>query len=275
VSSLASLRLAYARRTLALGGVEDRALQRAFAAVPREDFVGPPPWRLVADVDFGSETTDDPARLYGDALVSLAPARGINNGQPSLHAQCLAAVHPVPGERVLHIGAGTGYYTAILAELVGPAGAVVAYEIEPDLAALAARALAGRPQATVRADSATVGVMPVSDVIYVNAGVSDLPESWLDALAPGGRMVLPFTADGGVGAMLVIAHDRPGHYRAHFFDRVAFIDCVGARDAQQAADLAQALNSRSLGAVRSLRRHGVPDASCWLAGRGWWLSTAA
>ena len=52
-------------------------------------------------------------------LVAIDAERGINNGQPSLHAQSIAALELKEGETVVQIGAGAGYYTAILAELVG------------------------------------------------------------------------------------------------------------------------------------------------------------
>jgi protein-L-isoaspartate(D-aspartate) O-methyltransferase len=272
VNPLESLRQAYARRTLALAGVSDAALERAFAVVPRERFVGPLPWRVIGEGDFGPELSADPVALYRDALVTLAIDRGINNGQPSLHAQCLAAVHPRPGERVLHIGAGAGYYSAVLAELVGPRGRVVAYEIEADLAALARQALADHPQVEVRHASAATGAMPVSDVIYVSAGASDLPEAWLDALAPHGRLILPLTADSGVGAMLLVTRRAGATYAARLFDRVSFIGCVGVRDAGLAPALATALARQPLEAVRSLRRHVRPDDSVWLDAGRWWLS---
>ena len=63
--------------------------------------------------------------------------RGINIGQPSAHARWLDALAPAEGEIVLQVGAGTGYYTALLAHLVGSGGRVHAYEIDSDLAALA------------------------------------------------------------------------------------------------------------------------------------------
>ena len=108
--------------------------------MPRERHLPPPPWILREDRGFGGgeRGTRDPAALYRDTLVAIDGARGINNGEPSLHALLLAAAAPGAGERAIHVGAGTGYYTAILAELVGPAGRVDAYETEADLAALAA-----------------------------------------------------------------------------------------------------------------------------------------
>ena len=114
--------------------VSDPRIEAAFAAVPREDFAGPPPWRIGSGGLFGRTASDDPARLYDDVLVAIDVRRGINNGQPSLHAQSIDALRIKEGETVVQIGAGAGYYTAILAHLVGPAGKVVAYEIEPDIA---------------------------------------------------------------------------------------------------------------------------------------------
>jgi Protein-L-isoaspartate(D-aspartate) O-methyltransferase (PCMT) len=76
--------------------------------------------------------SDDLAFLYQDVVVALVPRRELNNGEPHLYARCLAALAISGGEWA--VGSGTGYYTAILAHLVGPTGTVVAYEIDQDLA---------------------------------------------------------------------------------------------------------------------------------------------
>ena len=77
---------------------------------------GPPPWRIGSGGLFGLTSSDDPARLYEDVLVAIDAERGINNGQPSLHAQSIDALGLKEGETVVQIGAGAGYYTAILAD---------------------------------------------------------------------------------------------------------------------------------------------------------------
>jgi hypothetical protein len=61
----------------------------------------------------------DPVYLYTNDLVGIFPERQINNGQPSFHAALISSASPADGEHVVHIGTGDGYYTAILAHLVG------------------------------------------------------------------------------------------------------------------------------------------------------------
>jgi len=91
----------------------------------------------------------DPRDLYHDVLIAIDEKRRLNNGQPSLWARMYDNLDLSDGVHVVHVGAGTGYYSAILAEIVGRAGRVTAIEIDPALAALAASNLDGWPQATV------------------------------------------------------------------------------------------------------------------------------
>ncbi len=278
-ASIQSARAHYAQRVTA--GIQDgearRALLEAFTRVPREHFLGPPPWRVYSPHGHIVTLESDPREVYHDALVVLSAEQGINNGQPSLHARCLAAVRPHQGDVAVHIGAGTGYYSALLAELVGPAGHVHAYEIERDLAKRAALALADWPDVSVHARSAFAAPLPPADVLYVNAGASHPPAEWLDALRPGGRLIFPLTGDDGGGVMLLIERReralRGQHDLARVIAHVQFIGCTGARDALQAERLNHAFARGGVDWVRSLRRGTPPDASCWCAGADWWLST--
>ena len=273
----ASLGDYYAEMVAGRAGVRDVRVRAAFSAVRREDFLGAGPW-LIAHAGGGYVRTPsaDPAFLYADVVVGLIPERRLNNGEPSFHARCLQAVAIQPGETVVHVGAGAGYYSAIMAELTGPTGTVEALEIDPDLAASAARNLEPWPQARVQSRSGLGAPFPEADVIYVNAGVSGLAEAWLDAIRPGGRLLVPLTS-GWVGAVLLFTQVNAQLFEAHTVSPTAIIPCVGGQHEVMARRLAAALGppgSAGATAVRSLRRGTAPDDSCWLAGDGWWLSTA-
>ena len=139
-----NLRRFFARYVSASAGVRHPRIEQAFAAVERERFAGPGPWSIHVLGSGYIETLDaDPAFIYQDTLVALDAARGINIGQPSAHAQWLDALGLVEGETVVQVGAGSGYYTAILAHLVGPRGRVHAFEVDPVLADRARAEFAG------------------------------------------------------------------------------------------------------------------------------------
>jgi Protein-L-isoaspartate(D-aspartate) O-methyltransferase (PCMT) len=143
---LAVIRRAYAAQILAEAGVRSAAVERAFAAVPREAFLGRGPWQVLRwGRGYVPTPSADPLHLYANLLVAIRPERKLNNGEPSFHARLMAALAAGTGEHVVHIGAGTGYFTAILAEQVGRRGRITAFEVDADLAARARR-LARRPQ---------------------------------------------------------------------------------------------------------------------------------
>ena len=268
---VAKRRRAYGAEITRRAGVSDPRIEAAFAAVPREDFAGRPPWRIGSGV-FGLAPSDDPARLYEDVLVAIDAERGINNGQPSLHAQSIDALGLKEGETVLQIGAGAGYYTGILAELVGTKGRVIAYEIEPDIARRAATNLARYPQVEVRARSGVEG-LPAADAIYVNAAASHPLRAWLDALKPGGRLVFPLQAAGSSGAMLIVTRPERGDaWPARLLAGVVFIPCEGAQDSEMGRKLDQAFRRGGSERVRSLRFGDTPRETDWVRGDGWALS---
>ena len=265
-------RQAYAAEITRSAHVQDPRIEKAFAAVPREDFAGPPPWRVGSGGLFGLTSSDDPVRLYEDVLIAIDPERGVNNGQPSLHAQAIDALRLKEGETAVQIGAGAGYYTAILAELVGPTGRVIAYEIAPDIAARAAANLARYPQVEVRARSGAED-LPQADAIYVNAAATHPLRSWLDALKPGGRLVFPLQAAGSSGAMLIVTRPEHGQaWPARLLTGVVFIPCEGGQDSAMARKLEEAFRRGRADRVRSLRFGGAPSDTDWVRGDGWTLS---
>ncbi len=195
---IGTIRRAYAKQMLAVAGADgDARLEAAFAAVQRERFIGSPPWQIRTFAGgYHTLPSADPVLAYQDVLFSLAPKRAVNNGSPSLHAHWLHHLAPAPGGRVAHIGAGTGYYTALLAELVGPHGHVLAIEYDPDLAERARANLAERNNVAVLQDDGALWPRDATDCIYVNFAVTRPADAWIEKLVPGGRLVFPLGVPG-------------------------------------------------------------------------------
>ncbi len=272
MTDVRAARRQYAAFVAALGASGDQRIEAAFAAVERERYCGDGPWLVATGEGYARTPSPDPDFLYRNAAIGLVPERGLNNGEPGSHALWLKAVEPKAGEYVAHIGAGAGYYTAILAELVGGEGRVDAYEIDPEIAESARRNLADRANVFVHTRSGAAGALPDVDVVYVNAGATAPMAVWLDALRRDGRLIFPLTPDVGIGGMLHVGWRADGVYSARFVSGAVFFQCDGARNAGEAARLSAALASGGAKDVRRLHRGTTPDSSCWLAGDGWWLS---
>lgn len=270
----AKLRSFFASLICSAARTRDPRIERAFAAVRREPFVGPGPWSIFTGEGYVRTPDDDPAFIYQNTLVALDSERGINIGSPGAHAVWLDALALKEGETVLQVGAGTGYYTAIIAHLVGVAGRVHAYEIDAGLAARATENLQDLPQVDVQPRSGVSDELPKVDAIYVCAGTSHPSRAWLDALRPRGRLLFPLQPEDALGGMLLI--ERPDHgpiWPAKFVSRAQFIGCVGQPAAQAGERLKEAF-SKGFDQVRSFRIDDAKDETCWFAGEGWWLSTA-
>ena len=197
---LGLVRRAYAKEIVATSGIPDARVESAFAEVRREDFLGPGPWSIIGWRgdwlgDYIPTPSADPAYLYLDHVVGILPERHLNNGQPSLHAKLLAHAGPQEGNHVVHIGAGTGYYTAIMAHLVGRSGKLTAIELDSGLAARARVNLSSYPNVSVICGNGAAAPVDAADVIYVNAGATRPAEAWLDGLSEGGRLILPLTTN--------------------------------------------------------------------------------
>jgi len=278
-TELAIVRRAYAKQTLAAARISDPRLQAAFAAVPREDFLGPGPWLEFHMSGSYQPTVDaDPVLLYVNGLFGLAAERRINNGQPSLHAALLAAAAIQAEDHVVHIGAGTGYYTAIMSVL---AGRVTAVECDPVLAARAGVNLARFGNTRVIEGNGAVVPLDTADVIYVNAGVTHPVSAWLDALADGGRLIIPLTTDTNTRSFTSISglffkiQRRGASFEARALLPTAIIPAEGIRDPSAEAALAAAFAKGGWGKVTRLVRgdEAVPEDQCWVRGDGWCLAT--
>jgi len=256
----------YAEEIRILANLPSSALVEAFASVPRERFFGSGPWQIaspeqaVATNSLASSvyvTTHDPRDLCHNVLIAIDSARFLNNGQPSALARWIDALDLKKGERAFHLGCGVGYYTAILAELVGLQGGVVAVELDPSIAARAKGNLASYTNVTVHAgDGAELDPGPC-DAMLINAGVTHPHETWLDRLTEGGRLVLPLTAalgstSFGSGVMAKIVRRRRG-LAARVVTQMMIYSCTSVRDPRLEAPLGKALATRKLLEMKSVR----------------------
>jgi protein-L-isoaspartate(D-aspartate) O-methyltransferase len=271
-AGLEQIRGFFATMMAVASGSTDPRFERAFELVRREAFVGPGPWHINIYQRTVETPSADPVFLYQNVLVRLDAAKGINNGEPFLHAAWIGAVDPRPGETVCHIGAGTGYYTAILSVLTLPGGTVNAFEIEQGLAAKARDNLGPFEGVTVTHGDATRLPLPPSDLIYVNAGVRAPPRAWLQALRPNGRMILPWRPSEAVGLAIIITR-RPAGFSVRPLMASYFIACAGAPDAGECRgipDLREAWSARSLW----LASEREPDATAVAVYRDVWFSSS-
>ncbi|WP_029031274.1 protein-L-isoaspartate O-methyltransferase family protein [Salinarimonas rosea] len=288
---LAIVRRAFARQMMCHAHRPHAGLEAAFAVEPRERYLGPPPWRMASPAGYRDVASTDPAVLYQDVLFALAEERSVNNGSPSLHARWLAALAPMPGERVLHVGAGTGYYTALIARCVGEAGRVLAVEVDPVLAQAARANLAHLPH--VRAVAGDGAHFPEEDVdvVYVNASVERPAPAWLDRLAAGGRILFPLGVAGedrpggllartgiGIGLLARRRGAGDGILAARAVGPAQFVRAESETGALRATPderegLRRALKGGGAEFVRSLRwRIPASPSGTWHAGPDWSLS---
>ncbi|MER8962126.1 MULTISPECIES: rRNA adenine N-6-methyltransferase family protein [unclassified Mesorhizobium] len=207
------------------------AVIEAFAKVPREQYLGDGPWRIHSRLQIGAVHTSPSTALheiYHDVLVSLDEQRGLNSGLPSLWALAFDHLNMAPGQTVLQVGAGVGYFTAILAELTGSEGRVIAYEIDEELARRAQSNLAHYAHVEVISGDATQAVdLPNLDVVVAFAGVTHVPERWLSNLSDKGRMALPFTGEDQRGFMMLL--ERAGcAFPVRSLMPCGFYPCSGA-----------------------------------------------
>jgi protein-L-isoaspartate(D-aspartate) O-methyltransferase len=253
-------------------GSADPRFERAFELVRREAFVGPGPWHINVYQRTVKTPNADPIFLYQNVLVRLDAAKGINNGEPFLHAAWMGAVEPKAGDAICHIGAGTGYYSAILSVLALPDGTVNAFEIEENLARRARDNLEPFENVSVIQGDATRLPLPPSDLIYVNAGVVTPPLGWLTALRPQGRMIFPWRPSQGVGLAIIISRGQVG-FSVKPLMASYFIPCVGASDAQECAKIP---DSREAWSARSLwlTSDREPDETAVAICKDVWFSSA-
>jgi protein-L-isoaspartate(D-aspartate) O-methyltransferase len=271
--SIESARRFYAEELCRVNHIASPAILSAFSTVPRERFVGPGPWLIQGSGTHWFTESADPRNVYRDALIVLDADKRLNNGQPSLWASYLSLLDVRPGDQILHLGCGTGYYTAILAELTGPQGKVTAIEIDGGLAARALVALEPWPNVSVIHADGSCGPFDPADIVVVSAGATHPLPAWLAALKPHGKLLFPLTSSRGPGTMAFLTRKSADRFAAMLVGSVFFVDFSGARDHAASTELAHALKRDEGSSVRSLRcdPHEKND-TCWLHGNGWCFS---
>ena len=170
------------------------AIEEAFRRIPREAFLPDVPLE----------------RVYsGDAIPTKRDADGnpiSSSSEVGIMIAMARLLDVAPGQRILEIGAGTGYNAAVLSQLVGEGGAITTVDIDAGVAAQAREHLARAGfdrVAVITADGwqGNAGNAPY-DRVEVTASVSDLSPDWLAQLVDGGKIVLPFLLPAGMQAVL-------------------------------------------------------------------------
>ena len=177
--------------TLQAKGIRDLAVLKAIAVIPRHRFV--------------PESVRH--RAYEDSALPIAAGQTIS--QPWVQARSLQELHLTGREKVLEVGAGSGYQTALLSQL---AGNVVAVERLPALAEGARNAIRdlGIRNVSVVVGDGTLGWRSLSpfDAMVVAAASPSVPEPLIEQLVPGGRMVIPI--GNRDEQTLLLVEKRPG-----------------------------------------------------------------
>lgn len=217
---------------VARGALWSPALLAAFRATPRHFFLQ----RVWSNrdnrwhhVDYRTADEDSLRLIYADRAITTrlsddsgeAPVAISSSSQPSLMAQMLEDLDLAPDQRLLEIGAGTGYNAALIARVIG---AVTSLDVDRAVLADAARHLAQLPDRQVHlvhADGrAGHAAGAPYDRIQCTAASADLEPAWLEQLAPGGLLQVPLDLAPGL-AWLMQGEAPDGVFRGRL-TRAAF-----------------------------------------------------
>lgn len=274
MNDAASIRKRFAEEVCAKSNVPSARLLDAFARVRRERLLGEGPWEVGVLGQDGSMAyqrtpTSNPAEVYRDAVIAIDPVHSLNNEEPSSLAVWIDALDPKPGDHMVHVGFGTGYYTAIVQSWSAPPGRLTGFEIDASLAARARASLQSYVQVVVSGGESPDLPLRSVDAKFVNCAVTHPAHSWLSWMRVRRRLLTVFpvpaapSADGiGFGAMY-LAERRHDDVAPRHLSAVGIYPGIGQRsEALNQALLAKDPNSWLQ--VRSLRTDSQQsNPSCW------------
>lgn len=196
------LRAKLTERLIKDGTIRTGAVEAAFRQVPRHLFLpGLPLTEAYADEPVYTKHEGDGTRISAAS-------------QPKIVAMMLEQLGVQPGERLLELGAATGYNAALMATLTGPTGHVTTIDIDEDLVAGAREHLAAASIGNVEAVAAdgALGHPETApfDRVIATVGAHEIPAAWLDQLAPSGRLVAPVRLRGCASRSIVFECDQDG-----------------------------------------------------------------
>jgi protein-L-isoaspartate(D-aspartate) O-methyltransferase len=187
-AKLARLQAGLVDHLRTIGVLTQPAVAAAFRAVPRHLFLPEVP----AEESYRDEAI--PTKMVAGRAVS-------SSSQPAIMAIMLEQLELAAGQRVLEIGAGTGYNAALIGQIVGSGGQVTTVDIDDDIVSAAREhlAAAGADNVQVVCADGGQGYAPGApyDRLILTVAAWDIAPAWYDQLAPGGRLVLPVQLAGG------------------------------------------------------------------------------
>jgi protein-L-isoaspartate(D-aspartate) O-methyltransferase len=270
-------RLRFAAEIEGYGAIKSKRVIEALGRVPREKFVGKGPWHfpcretwMAGGAKYRLSASDDPCLVYQNSAIALDPQRDLVNAPPGSIGTWIEALNVRRGARLLHVGCGTGYYTAVLAELVGKRGRVLAVEIDKEFARRAGENLQDYPQVEVHhGDGATIDPGSVEGIL-VSYGLLGPAQLWLERLEANGALILPLTfaipdISLSKGAVYRIQKEATA-FRVKYHSSVLAYGAGSGRDKVLNEKLEERYQDEAGGwmHVKSLRRDAhVPEASCW------------
>ncbi len=264
--------------------IEHSALRHSLETLARESFFPPGPWwKFVFDprppyFQYVRTRDAEVEHLYDDVAFGLSVNHKLNTGLPSVVIGWIDRLAPEPGETVVQIGTGLGYYTALLSNLVGCRGRVTTYETNHNLLQTARRNLAPYHNVNaVHADGLASG--DKGDVVLSHVGGSLPPMQLARNLPLGGRMVFTLStttnsiSEVGIGMTYLARKVSPDILSAEFLGFPFITTASGGRRKEEEERIDRALERGGWDDVRSLRLGpSLDDSRSWLGGDGWCLS---